>query len=330
MSGSCNPRCRTGLVFDEVYLDHYTGLGHPESPRRLQAVIEGLAGAGLLDTLTPIEPVEPRVEWVEAVHTRPYIEAVQRECAAGRMILSTGDTNICAASYEVALTATAGAVAAVQAVLDGKVTSAFCAVRPPGHHAWAGGGMGFCIFNNAAIAVRYAQQHCGVERVLIVDWDLHHGNGTQDIFYEDGSVLYCSTHRTGLYPMALTGRGHASETGAGAGRGTNLNIPLPPGSGDEDVIAAVRERLMPAAERFAAQLLVISAGFDSRRGDPLGDMSITDDGYAQLTKLATGLVEGGRAVSVLEGGYSPRGLASAVAAHVEALMDVSQPGEASA
>lgn len=264
-------------------------------------------------------PLAMRMDWLLAGHTPEYVELVQREVAAGRAELSTGDTHVCPASYEVALRAAGGAVAAVEAVLAGRARNAFCALRPPGHHASASRGMGFCVFNNAAIAARYAQSR-GIRRVLIVDWDIHHGNGTQEIFYEDPGVFYFSTHLDGLYPMPSEGLGHASEHGAGEGEGANLNVPLPGGTGDDDMLRVFGEQLVPAGRQFQAELAIISAGFDSRAGDPLGAFAITDEGFAKLTRVVMSLVPPGHVVSVLEGGYEPAGLASAAAAHVRALM----------
>jgi len=252
------------------------------------------------------------------VHTDSYIQTARRDILSGRFGLSTGDTVVCGDSLDVALQAVGGLVAAVDAVTAGMVKTAFCAVRPPGHHATPSAGMGFCIFNNAAIAARYAQQHRGVGKVLIVDWDIHHGNGTQDTFYEDGSVFYCSTHQNGLYPMLMTGKGHASDTGSGPGAGTNLNVPLPRGSEDRDILAAFHDRIAPAAQKFKPELAIISAGFDSREGDPLGSFYVTDEAFAALTHLVMELADG-RIVSTLEGGYDPAGLASAVAAHIQAM-----------
>ena len=184
--------------------------------------------------------------------------------------------------------------------------------------------MGFCVFNNPAVAARYAQRACGVGRVLIADWDVHHGNGTQEAFYDDPSVFYFSTHQLGLYPMPLTGMGHRRETGSGAGEGTNVNCPLQPGAGDAEIIAAFADRLAPAMSDFAPELVIISAGFDSHRADPLAVMGVTDEGFAALTRIVMEIAEataGGRIVSFLEGGYDLDALSSAAAAHVAALMD---------
>jgi acetoin utilization deacetylase AcuC-like enzyme len=203
--------------------------------------------------------------------------------------------------------AAGGVLNAVDAVLTGAACNAFCAVRPPGHHASAGRGMGFCLFNNIAIAARYAQNKYGVGRVLIVDWDVHHGNGTQDIFYSDPSVFFFSTHQWPLYP------------GDGPGQGATMNFPFPAGSGRREILGAVENHLLPAAERFQPDLVLISAGFDSRIGDPLGRFTLTDDDFADLTRAVMGI--NSRVVSVLEGGYNLDGLASSTAAHVATLLD---------
>jgi acetoin utilization deacetylase AcuC-like enzyme len=263
-------------------------------------------------------PRAATVDELAACHTREYIRLVEAEVAQGARVLSTGDTDICPDSLEVARAAAGGAFQAVDAVMEGRAQNAFCVVRPPGHHASADRGMGFCIFNNVALAARYAQRRHGVERVLIADWDVHHGNGTQDIFYADGSVFFFSTHQHPWYP----GTGHAEETGEGAGRGSTLNCPFPAGSGRAEIMGAFQRKLLPAAADFKPDLVLISAGFDSRAGDPLGGFTLSDGDFADLTALLleiAGSYSGGRVVSVLEGGYSLEGLAAAAVAHVQAL-----------
>jgi acetoin utilization deacetylase AcuC-like enzyme len=226
---------------------------------------------------------------------------------------------ICPRSLDVALRAVGGVKNAVDAVMAGKVRNAFCAVRPPGHHARPAQGMGFCLFNNIAIGARHAQKKHGAAKVLILDWDVHHGNGTQDIFYEDGSVLFCSTHQAPWYPYT----GWAEEVGTGRGKHCIMNFPLPGGSGIQQIGGAFVDRLLPAAEKFKPDLVMISAGFDSRINDPLGRFQLTDSDFAQLTKHLMDFADrncNGRIVSVLEGGYNLGGLASAVKTHVETLM----------
>ncbi|MDR3403115.1 MAG: histone deacetylase [Chthoniobacter sp.] len=309
----------TALVADARCQHHDTGHGHPESPERFTAVMEGLKRAGLLEKLTRLEPRAVTGEDLALAHDTGYLRRAEHDILSGASQLSTGDTSVCEASWEAAQLAVGCALAAVDAVIAGKVANAFCAVRPPGHHATADRGMGFCVLNNIAIAARHAQRRHGIERVLIVDWDVHHGNGTQDIFYEDGSVFFFSTHQAPWYP----GTGHARETGAGAGKGTTLNCPQPAGSGRAEIFTAFEEQLLPAMEKFRPEFVLISAGFDSRAGDPLGDFLLTDADFADLTKLVRGLADQyakGRVVSLLEGGYNLSGLASAASAHVAALL----------
>ncbi len=210
-------------------------------------------------------------------------------------------------------------MAAVEAVVKGEAQTAFCLVRPPGHHATRDKGMGFCVLNNIALAAQYARRRLGIERVLIVDWDVHHGNGTQDIFYGDGGVFVFNTHQSPLYP----GTGAARETGEGAGKGTTLNCPFPAGSGRAEILGAFETKLVPAMEIFRPELVLISAGFDSRGGDPLGGFKLTDQDFADLTRLVRSMADQtaeGRVVSLLEGGYDLSGLASAAAAHVRAML----------
>jgi acetoin utilization deacetylase AcuC-like enzyme len=304
----------TGLLADAVCKEHDTGRHHPERPERFDAALGALEGLDLLK-------IEPRVATEDEIalcHGREYIRLVEREVMTGFHELSTGDTIISARSLDAALRATGGVLNAVDAVVDKKARNAFCIVRPPGHHATPIRGMGFCVFNNIAIAARYAQRKYGIGRVLIADWDVHHGNGTQDIFYTDGSVFFCSTHQHPWYP----GTGLPDETGEGPGAGMTLNCPFPAGSGRREILGAFQEKLLPAAREVKPELVLISAGFDSRAGDPLGNFLLTDADFADLTRVMLEIADQharGRVVSVLEGGYSLPGLAAAVRSHVEAL-----------
>lgn len=254
------------------------------------------------------------------MHNRLYIQLVRRQLAdvRGYKELSTGDTLVSADSLDAALFAAGGVMNSVDAVMTGRVQNAFCAVRPPGHHAGPSRGMGFCLFNTVAIAARYVQKTYGLQRVLIVDQDYHHGNGTQDIFYDDGSVFYFSTHHYGANP----GTGAASDTGRGAGAGRILNVPLPPGAGDAQILRAFQTQLVPAARAFKPDFILISAGFDAMRNDGLGVFDVTPEGFAAITRVVVDLANElcqGRIVSVLEGGYRLDGLADSVAAHVRVL-----------
>ena len=309
----------TALLCDPAYRLHTTGAFHPEQPARMDAVLQGLHIAGLLNRCRLIAPRPATEDEMLRVHTSAYLAQVQADLAAGRHQLSTGDTAIGPESERIARLAAGGVLAAVEAVLAGEVANAFAVVRPPGHHASAGRGMGFCIYNSIAIAARHLQAVHGLGRILIADWDVHHGNGTEAIVLTDPSVLYVSSHQAPHYP----GSGSRSEQGQGAGRGFTINVPMPAGSGGAEVLAAWRDELLPAIEAFAPEFVLISAGFDGRRGDPLGDFQLDDADFAALTRLLMGVAErhaGGRLVSVLEGGYDLPGLAAASAAHMGALL----------
>jgi acetoin utilization deacetylase AcuC-like enzyme len=308
-----------GIVFDRYLESHNPGSGHPEQPARIGAVLDRLRVSGTFDLLCPIASRAASDDELSLAHARGYIDLVRREVEAGCRELSTGDTSISEHSFECAALAAGCVIAAVDAALAGVVASAFCLVRPPGHHAEHDQGMGFCLFNNIAVGARYAQHRYGIERVLIADWDVHHGNGTQQIFYEDPSVFFFSTHQSPWYP----GTGAADETGAGPGRGTTCNCPLPAGSGRKEIFEAFRDVLLPKAKAFRADLVMISAGFDSRLGDPLGMFTLEDADFAELTTYLLELANNsaqGRLVSVLEGGYNLEGLASAADAHISALV----------
>lgn len=319
--GSSASAPKTLLVSHDVYQRHITGEFHSEHPDRLQSIQEGLAKSKILPKLQLMAPRPAALEWVKQVHSEEYIEIVRRDSESGKPFLSTksGNTAICKDSYEVALWAIGGLLSACDAIMAGRAANAFCAIRPPGHHASGSRGMGYCLFNNVAIAARYLQKKHKLGKILVVDWDVHHGNGTQDVFYEDGSVFFFSTHQWPWYPWT----GSTEETGTGKGRGATLNVPLPAGSGDEELISAFEEKLHPAAEAFRPEAVLISAGFDSRTGDPLGRFRVTDSGFRKLTQILLGIARnhsGGRVISALEGGYSLPGLCAAVPAHVETLI----------
>jgi len=310
----------TGFVYDPIYKEHLAGVDHPECPERLDAILEGLAAAKLDSVLLKLAPREATLPEITACHDAGYVQLVKDEIAAGEAQLSTGDTAVTTLSWEAALMAAGGAEAAVDAVLAGRARNAFCAVRPPGHHACPGRGMGFCIFNNIAIAARHAQRQHKVGKVAIVDWDVHHGNGTQEIFYEDGSVFYFSTHQYPWYPFT----GAAAETGRAAGQGCVLNCPFDAGAGRRDIVGAFTDRLLPAARRFKPELVLISAGFDAHVDDPLGGLSLTDEDFVELTRMVLAVARetaNGRVVSLLEGGYNLSTLGKTVAGHVKALTE---------
>lgn len=311
----------TGFVADSRVKEHDGGAGHLEQPARFDAIVQRLESTAILSHTVPVAARSAGDDDLALVHTREYIQLVQREVAENQRQLSTGDTDIGHYSLEAARVAAGSALAAVDAVFSGSARNVFCVVRPPGHHASAARGMGFCLVNNVAVAARYAQRRYGAERVAIVDWDVHHGNGTQDIFYSDGSVLFFSTHQSPWYP----GTGGADECGEGAGHGATINCPLPAGAGRREIFHAFENLLLPRAREFAPDLIVLSAGFDSRAGDPLGQFLLTDLDFADLTRHMTELADeccDGRLISVLEGGYSLAGLANAAEAHMRALIGV--------
>jgi len=310
---------RTAYFWDAVSLQHDTG-PHVECIARAEFLapdnIRSLA-AGM--TELPVQRHEA-VEWILQVHRPEYHEFVREACRAGRRLLDEGDTLVCPRSYDVAIAAVDAVLTAADAVMEGDAGNAFCAVRPPGHHALTGRAMGFCIFANVSILARYLQKQHGIGRIAIVDWDVHHGNGTQDIFYSDPSVLFISLHQFPLWP----GTGRADETGEGAGKGFTLNVPVPPGTREADYLRQFESVVMPRVSEFRPEFVLISAGFDAHRDDPLGGLLLTEDGFAQMTRWLKGIAAdscGGRMISCLEGGYNLPALQRSVAAHVSALMD---------
>jgi acetoin utilization deacetylase AcuC-like enzyme len=310
----------TALIYDPSFLEHKTGR-HPENPERLKVILSALqADAPLWVELHHLSPQAASDADIARCHGYELIDQLRTLCERGVPFVDL-DTVISRESYQVARLAAGAAIAAVDHVFGDNGTegrAAFALVRPPGHHATPNRAMGFCLFNNAAIAARYAQARYGAERVLIIDWDVHHGNGTQDIFYSDPSVFYFSTHQHPFYP----GTGAASETGEGKGEGTTLNIPLSAGTAGREHHQAFIDALETIRRRFPPDLVIISAGFDSRRGDPLGGLLLEDSDFQEMTKEVVGLAErhaSARVVSVLEGGYNLDALGETVRTHVEAL-----------
>ena len=309
----------TGLVYHPAYLEHDMGAGHPESPSRLRAIMQQLERSGTAGRIKRIEPRKAEDEWITQIHSPSYVAALNtHQPASGRVALDP-DTSMSPGSLPAAYWAVGGALAGVDAIMRSEVEHVFCAVRPPGHHAEAGRAMGFCLFNNVAIAARYVQKKYGLGRVLIVDWDVHHGNGTQHSFEQDPSILFFSTHQYPHYP----GTGGSTERGSGAGEGYTINVPMEAGDGDAEYRAIFQTVLLPATEAFKPEFVIISAGFDAHRDDPLASMGLTEAGYADLTGLVAGMAKRyaqGRLLSALEGGYNLTALATSVDAHVKALL----------
>jgi acetoin utilization deacetylase AcuC-like enzyme len=309
------------LVSDVAFEKHVTGFGHPEQPARNKAVLKALDNAGISDKFRKVEPRPCEDSDILRCHSGKYLNTVKADVKAGETQLSTGDTAICPASLDIGRLAAGAVLAAVDEVLAGKASNAFCVVRPPGHHATPDKGMGFCLFNNIAITARYAQKKHGIGKILIVDWDVHHGNGTQDVFYEDETVFFFSTHQSPWYP----GTGEREETGKGKGLGSTLNRPCPAGSGRDKIVEnAFGQDLLTVMNRFRPELILISAGFDSRIGDPLGQFRLVDEDFTSLTGIVLDLAKeyaDGKVVSVLEGGYDLNGLGKASVSHAQKLLN---------
>ena len=308
----------TAFIYHPDYLKHDTGIGHPESPQRLEKLIQHLLSIPLWAELTHLHPEPAPLEWVHSVHPERYTAMIKVRCLAGEQVLDAGDTHVCKDSYDVALLAAGGILQGVEHAMAGSGRRAFCAVRPPGHHAETSTVMGFCLFNNVAIGARYAQHKYGLERVAIIDWDVHHGNGTQEIFYEDDTVLYVSLHQYPFYP----GTGAASERGAGKGEGFTLNCPMGAGSVEKDYVDAFQTKILPALHAFQPQLVMISAGFDAHEDDPLANVNLTEKSFAVMTGMVAEIstkYASGRIVSVLEGGYNLQALARSVEAHLKTM-----------
>lgn len=309
---------KTGHLFDSKFLLHDTGPGHPERADRLRAIESMIQSSHLNEKLTPVAARQASRQEIEAVHTRQHVDEVARTSEASGTYLD-GDTYASSQSYEAAKLAAGGLLECVDRVWDGALNHAFAMVRPPGHHAESGYAMGFCLFNNVAIAAEHLIRKHGLKRVAIVDYDVHHGNATQHSFYERPDVFYISTHRYPFYP----GTGAAEERGSGAGAGYNLNFPMRAGAGDEVYRQVFDEQLIPALREYRPQFLLVSAGFDAHRLDPLGGMNVTEAGFGYMTrelqKVAADFCDG-KAVYTLEGGYDLKGLADSVKTVLEILV----------
>ena len=309
----------TGFHYDSIYLAHNAGQGHPERPERLVAALDALKQKTWFDTLQPIAAEPATREWVHTIHAPDYVTRAEQACSSGLPYLDVPDVGICASSYDAALMASGAAMALADQVVSRKVDNAFALTRPPGHHAEATTALGFCLFNNVAIMARYLQRQHGLDKILILDWDVHHGNGTQHSFESDPSVMYVSLHQYPYYP----GTGAASETGTGAGAGATLNCPMHAGAGDAEYLAAFNDRILPAVNAFAPEAVILSAGFDAHGNDPLAQMNLSTDCYAWMTQRMLEVADqhaGGRVISMLEGGYDLRALSACVTVHVETLL----------
>jgi acetoin utilization deacetylase AcuC-like enzyme len=331
-----------GFISSSRFTNHDTGPNHPERPDRIRAIAAAVRVAGLINSPNPFadfhldigpfdglpfggkllelpEPEPAAEKWLRLVHTPAHIERVRHVCQFGG-VLDQGDTPVCKHSFDIALLSVGAVLAACDAVMAGKVKRAFAAVRPPGHHAEPDQAMGFCLFANISIAARYLQQHHGIGKISIVDFDVHHGNGTQAVFEADGTVQFISLHQhpATCYP----GTGYANETGHGAGKGLILNIPMNPGVGDEKYLAAFHENVLPALDEFKPEMLLISAGFDAHADDPLARIHLSEECFGEMTALlvqAANAHSGGKIVSALEGGYNLRALGRSVVRHLVGL-----------
>ncbi|WP_456426480.1 histone deacetylase family protein [Rhodocaloribacter sp.] len=309
---------KTAFSHNPSHHDHALA-GHPERPDRLDAILDVLRGDEVWERLDHREAAPVDLDTVRLVHTDDYVQRLERMVRSGGGMLDA-DTYATPASLDVAREALGGLLAVTGAVLDGEADNGFAAVRPPGHHARPDAAMGFCLLANVAVAARWAQRRFGVERLLIVDFDVHHGNGTQEVFYEDPNVLYVSTHRYPFYP----GTGAADETGAGRGRGATVNLPFPPATGDDAFLTAFRRILAPLAARFRPECIFVSAGYDAHWKDPLGGLNVSTTGFAGIVFEMLSWADafcGNRLVCALEGGYHPEALAHSVRATVCRLED---------
>jgi acetoin utilization deacetylase AcuC-like enzyme len=309
---------KTAFIYDPLFLNHNTGSRHPERSERLKSAHGLLSSQEWYPSLDHLQPRPAAHKWVSTIHDPHYIDRVRQSCEAGERHIDSPDVSVSTASYEVALNAAGAMLELADRVMCGDADNGFAMVRPPGHHAESAEAMGFCLFNNIAITARYLQQKHNLERILILDWDVHHGNGTQHSFEQDPSVFYISLHQYPHYP----GTGALSETGIGKGEGTTLNCPMSPGLGEFAYREAMTEIVLPAARAFNPDAVLVSAGFDAHHADPLGDINLEKSSYTWMTQQVMELADQcceGRLISLLEGGYDLDALAQSVTEHVRVL-----------
>jgi acetoin utilization deacetylase AcuC-like enzyme len=307
---------KPGVVIDQQYLKHVPGNGHPERPERIQVLLQ-LTQALDAEKYILLPPKTATRAEIEFCHGADYVSLLESTAKESRYALD-GDTITCRDSFAVGLLAVGGFLRLLDAIAAGENPNGFALVRPPGHHALRNRAMGFCMFNTVAIGAEYLKRTYGAKRILIMDWDVHHGNGTQDAFYEDPSVLYVSTHQFPYYP----GSGALTEVGAGAGEGYTVNIPLPAGCADAEYLRVFSDLVLPTAAKFAPEWILVSAGFDPHRRDPLGGMGVTEEGFATMAKMLLEVADrcsDGRIAFLLEGGYDLAALRNSVAAVLDAL-----------
>ena len=310
---------KVGIVLDKLYVDHDNGPGHPETFERVLAIVDMLQFTKMMDEVVRIEPRDATREEITLVHTQEHFDKIASTKGKPKVFLDS-DTSTCAVTFDAALRASGGLISAIDSVLNGEVDRAFPIVRPPGHHAEADRPMGFCFFNNVAVGAAYLTKIKGLKRVMVIDWDVHHGNGTQHIFYDNPDVLFFSSHQYPFYP----GTGGMDEVGSGDGKGYTVNVPMQPGMGDNEFIKIFEEILNPIIEQYEPEFILVSAGFDIFIEDPLGGMRVTPEGFAKLTRMLTDQADkicDGKIIFLLEGGYNLDGLWISTKEMLEEMLD---------